>query len=70
MIAPMKYMVIVVENETGLQHAMFTNDYNKADNMRMDAEVGLGYFAQIYEWLPDPEFPHAAELYMWSYKEI
>ena len=61
-----KYMVLIRDSETGEQFATFTDDYNKADNMRMDAEVSMGDFAQIYEWLPDPEFPEAE----CSYKEI
>lgn len=61
-----KYMILIRDSETGEQFATFTDDYIKADNMRMDAEVSLGDFAQIYEWLPDPEFPEAG----YSYKEI
>lgn len=61
-----KYMILIRDSETGEQFATFTDDYTKADNMRMDAEVSMGDFAQIYEWLPDPEFPEAE----CSYKEI
>lgn len=61
-----KYMILIRDSETGEQYATFTDDYRKADNMRMDAEVSMGDFAQIYEWLPDPEFPEAES----SYKEI
>lgn len=61
-----KYMILIRDNETGEQFATFTDDYTKADNMRMDAEVSMGDFAQIYEWMPDPVFPKAE----CSYKEI
>jgi len=65
-----KYMILIRDSETGEQSATFTDDYRKADNMRMDAEVSLGDFAQIYEWLPNPEFPDDNSLYMCSYQEI
>ena len=61
-----KYMILIRERETDEQFATFTDDYYKAEDMRMDAEVSMGDFAQIYEWMPDPEFPEAG----CSYKEI
>jgi hypothetical protein len=42
-----KYMVIISGVEG--QDAFFTDDYSAASNTRMDAECGLGYYAEIYE---------------------
>lgn len=61
-----KYMVIIRDSETGDQTACFTDSWVKADNMRMDAEVCAGDFAQVYEWMEDPEDPDLG----YSYREI
>ena len=41
-----KYMVIMVLD--GESSVYFTDDYLKAENARMDAEVGLGAYVEVY----------------------
>ena len=45
-----KYMVLMsTEDET---FTYFTDDWQKAEQTRMDCECGLGGFAQVYKWYP------------------
>lgn len=44
-----KYMVIIWTDEG--QEAFFTDSERSAENTRMDAEVGMGYYAEVYEWV-------------------
>lgn len=49
-----KYMVIVLLD--GEQSAHFTDDYTTAHNMAMDAECGLGAYAEIYVRVQNEEY--------------
>lgn len=49
-----KYMVIISDNE-GTQSAIFTDNPNEAWDTRMDAECGLGYYAEVYEYQTDDD---------------
>ena len=46
----MKKFMIVINGEDGTS-AVFTDDAQKAEQTRMDAECGLGWRAQVYEWV-------------------
>ena len=48
-----KYMVVMVLD--GEQSVYFTDDYLKAENARMDAEVGLGAYVEVYERTTDED---------------
>lgn len=50
-----KYMLIWVDPDNG-QMVNFFDDYLEADNARMDIEVSLGYYAELYYRDYDPEF--------------
>lgn len=41
------YMVIVLD-ETGEQSAHFFDEFSDAENFRMNAECGIGWYAEIY----------------------
>lgn len=42
-----KYMVVINDGECTM--AYFTDDQQKAENVRMDAAVSMGYVAEVYE---------------------
>ena len=48
-----KYMVVMT-TEDGT-HAYFTDDYDKAEQTRMDCECGIGGKAQVYRWVTDED---------------
>lgn len=50
----MKKYMVVISGEDGMS-AFFTDDAEKAEQTRMDAECGLGYRAQVYHWVTDEE---------------
>lgn len=43
----MKYMVIIWTDEG--QEAFFTDDAKCAERTRMDADVSMGFYAEVYE---------------------
>ena len=43
-----KYMVIYTDDD-GNAHAVFYDSVIDADNARMDLDVNLGYYAEVYE---------------------
>ena len=49
-----RYMVITVD-EKGEQNALFTDNRNQAWDARMDAECGLGWYAEVYEYCEDED---------------
>ena len=49
---PEYMLVFKVDGETS---AIFTDDPIKVDQLRMDAECGLGGRVQVYQWKTDPE---------------
>lgn len=58
-----KYMVIIVGD--GEQSAHFCDDFVTADNIRMDAEVSMGYYAEVYCYIrTDENDPHEPEGYV------
>ncbi len=50
----MKKYMIVIDGEDGTS-AVFTDDAQKAEQTRMDAECGMGYKAQVYRWVTDED---------------
>ena len=48
-----EYM-IVIDGEDGTS-AVFTDDAQKAEQIRMDYECGLGGYAQVYRWVTDAD---------------
>lgn len=50
----MKKYMIVIDGEDGTS-AVFTDDAQKAEQTRMDAECGLGWRAQVYRWVTDED---------------
>lgn len=50
----MKKYMVVIDGEDGTS-AAFTDDREKAEQTRMDAECGMGYRAQVYQWYPRSE---------------
>ena len=48
-----KYMVVVKSNEGTF--ANFFDDFNKADNFRMDSTVSMGWEAELYERMQDDD---------------
>ena len=57
-----QYMVIVKGDDE--QGAKFFDSWIDADSYRMDAECGLGYYAQVYEYgKQDPDDPYEPESY-------
>ena len=51
----MKKYMLIIKDEEGTQHAHFYDDFNTADNARMDAEVSLGWYVELYEYQEKPE---------------
>lgn len=49
-----RYMIVISDNE-GNQSAVFTDNSNQAWDTRMDAECGLGYYAEVYEYQADDD---------------
>lgn len=47
----MKKYMVVIDGEEGTA-AVFTDDAEKAEQTRMDAECGMGCRAQLYKWYP------------------
>lgn len=43
-----KYMLVVLDDEGG-HFTSFFEKYIEADNARMDYEVGLGFYVEMYE---------------------
>lgn len=50
----MKKYMVVIDGEDGT-FAVFTDDAQKAEQTRMDAECGMGYRAQVYRWVTDED---------------
>lgn len=50
----MKKYMVVIDGEDGTS-AVFTDDAQKAEQTRMDAECGLGYRAQVYIWVDNED---------------
>ena len=50
----MKKYMVVIDGEDGT-FAWFTDDAQKAEQTRMDAECGMGYRAQVYRWVTDED---------------
>lgn len=51
----MKRYMIVISDEKGEQSAVFTDSRDQAWDTRMDAECGLGYYAEVYEYQMDDD---------------
>lgn len=64
-----KYMIVIDgEDRTS---AVFTDDAQEAEQTRMDAECGLGWRAQVYEWVDREEYkndPEDSDQYMLLYE--
>lgn len=56
-----KYMVVVVFE--GEQSAHFTDDYASAYNIQMDAECGLGAYAEMYAYVEDEDYGNSYVLF-------
>lgn len=50
----MKKYMVVIDGEDGTS-AYFTDDSQKAEQTRMDAECGMGWRAQVYHWVTDED---------------
>lgn len=50
----MKKYMVVIDGEDGT-FAVFTDDAQKTEQTRMDAECGMGYRAQVYRWVTDED---------------
>lgn len=60
----MKRYMVLVKDEDGNQFTRFFDKFQEADNYRMDAEVGLGWYAAIYSWRRlDEDDPYEPESY-------
>ena len=60
----MKKYMVVVSDENG-QSAHFCDDFSTADNIRMDAEVGMGMYAEVYCYMrTDENDPYEPESYV------
>lgn len=49
-----KYM-LVYKDEDGVSHASFANTFDTANGNRMDMEVSLGWYVELYERITDEE---------------
>lgn len=66
----MKKYMVVIDCETGTC-AVFADDPALAESVRMDAECGMGYRAQVYEWVDredDKNDPEDSDQYMLLYE--
>lgn len=51
----MKRCMVVIVDEKGEQNAVFTDIKDMAWQTQMDAECGLGYYAEVYEYQMDDD---------------
>lgn len=59
-----KYMVVTVIDEK--QGAAFFDDSSAARQYKMDAECGMGGFAQVYEWQDETEEECGAYVFLYD----
>ena len=56
-----KYMVVTLADD-GEQFAYFTDSLERAEQHRMDSDVSMGWYSEVYERVTDPEEGNRYEL--------